>query len=74
MVGAIDQAQGELAVGAGPTLIGLPDVVVLAPAVGQPLVGGDGLLNLVDRDAGAAGNLLGDRVASGQDVEPLVST
>ena len=73
MVAAVVQAQGKLAAGARPALLRLPDIVVLAPAVGQPLVGGGGLLDDVDRCRAAAADLLRERVATRQNVQPVVA-
>src|SRR5262245_58124207 len=76
VLGAVDQLENELAAAAGPALVGLPDVAVLATrrVVGEATGACcDRLLNLVNRRAAAARHLLHLGVACCEDVQPLVA-
>src|SRR5690349_7561537 len=76
VVGAVGQAQDELATGARPTFLRLPDIDVLPTAriISQALVGGRRLFDRGERGRIVAGDRLGIRVAGGQDGQALVAT
>src|SRR5215212_6190155 len=76
VLAAVDQLENEVAAAAGPFLVGLPGVAVLATrrVVAQAArARRHGLLDLVLGRAAAAGDPLHLGVAAGEDVQPLVA-
>src|SRR5688572_32581044 len=73
--GAVRELQDELATGAGPRLVGLPDVVVLAGArlVAQRAATGGHRREVRDGIGCVTRDRAGPRVPRGEDVQTLVS-
>ena len=79
VIRAVDQLDNQLAAGASPGFVGLPDVAVALRAgviLQAAAAGGDGLLNRVAAAAAAAATIdvLRSGVARGEDIQPKVAT
>jgi len=76
MSGAVREAYNELAAGAGPALVGLPDVDILTTGgiVRQTATPSrHGLFNVRQGSRAIAGHLLSDGIACGQDGQTQVA-